>query len=151
MTQMLITPYSGIAGFVTDPVFDTSRNQVIHAHCVSATKMKGIHGPSSPFILHNHLETAEGAVMQVLAPANETITCARFAGARKFLISTGEVTGNVDSDRGCRTQFRTRVADAQKLLENYSSGLHRVIFYGDHVRAAERMGKMLGFQVVREG
>jgi len=151
MTQMLITPYSGMPGFVTDPVFDTSRNEVIHAHCVSATKMKGIHGPSSPYILRNHLETAEGAVMQVLVPANETITCARFAGARKFLISTGEVTGNVDSDRGCRTQFRTRVADAQKMLENYSSGLHRVIFYGDHVRGAERMGKMMGFQVVREG
>ncbi|MEK7751364.1 MAG: hypothetical protein AAB654_05570 [Acidobacteriota bacterium] len=151
MTQMLITPYSGMPGFVTDPVFDTSRNEVIHAHCVSATRMKGIHGPSSPFILRNHLETAEGAVMQVLVPANETITCARFVGAKKFLVSTGEVTGNVDSDRGCRTQFRTRVADAQKMLENYSSGLHRVIFYGDHVRAAERMGKMLGFQVVREG
>jgi L-fucose isomerase-like protein len=151
MTQMLITPYSGMPGFVTDPVFDTSRNEVIHAHCASATKMKGIHGPSSPFILRNHLETAEGAVMQVLVPANETITCARFVGAKKFLISTGEVTGNVDSDRGCRTQFRTRVADAQKMLENYSSGLHRVIFYGDHVRAAERMGKLMGFQVVREG
>jgi hypothetical protein len=151
MTQMLITPYSGMPGFVTDPVFDTGRNEVIHAHCVSATRLKGINGPSSPFILRNHLETAEGAVMQVLVPANETITCARFVGAKKFLISTGEVTGNIDSDRGCRTQFRTRVADAQKMLENYSAGLHRVIFYGDHVRAVERMGKMMGFQVVREG
>jgi hypothetical protein len=37
------------------------------------------------------------------------------------------------------------------MLENYSAGLHRVIFYGDHVRAVERMGKMMGFQVVREG
>jgi L-fucose isomerase-like protein len=151
MTRMLITPYSGMPGFVTDPVFDTSRNEVIHAHCVPATKLKGIHGPSSPSLLRNHLETAEGAVMQVLAPANETITCARFVGARKLLISTGEVTGNVDRDRGCRTQFRTRVADARKMLENYSSGLHRVIFCGDHFRAAGRMGKLLGFQVVREG
>jgi hypothetical protein len=28
--------------------------------------------------------------------------------------------------------------------------LHRVIFYGDHVAAIERMGRLMGFQVVRE-
>jgi L-fucose isomerase-like protein len=151
MTQMLVTSYSGMPGFVTDPVFDLSRNEVIHAHCVAATKMKGIHGPSYPYILRDHLETAEGAVMQVLMPSNETITMARFVGADKFLVSTGEVTGVPDSDRGCRTQIRTRVADAEKMLQGYGNGLHRVIFYGDHVRAIERMGRLMGFQVIREG
>lgn len=152
MTQMLVTGYSGMPGFVTDPVFDLSRNEVIHAHCVAATKMKGIGGPSYPYILRDHLETAEGVVMQVLMPSGgETITMARFVGADKMLVSTGEVTGVVDSDRGCRTQIRTRVADAEKMLGGYGSGLHRVIFYGDHVRAIERMGRLMGFGVVREG
>jgi hypothetical protein len=150
MTQMLVTSYSGMPGFVSDPVIDISRNEVIHAHCVAATKMKGINGPSSPYIVRNHLETAEGAVLQVLMPSNETITCARFAGPEKFLVSTALVTGNVDSDRGCRSQIRTRVADAQKMLEAYGSGLHRVIFYGDHVRTIERMGRLMGFEVVKE-
>lgn len=152
MTQMLVTSYSGMPGFVTDPVFDLSRNEVIHAHCVAATKMKGIDGPSYPYILRDHLETAEGVVMQVLMPSGgETITMARFVGADKMLLSTGEVTGVVDSDRGCRTQIRTRVADAEKMLQGYGAGLHRVIFYGDHVRAIERMGRLMGFQVVQEG
>ena len=151
LTQMLVTSYSGMPGFVSDPVFDLSRNEVIHAHCVAATKMKGIHGPSSPYILRDHLETAEGAVMQVLMPSNETVTMARFVGADKFLVSTAEVTGTVDSDRGCRSQIRTRVADAEKMLQGYGHGLHRVIFYGDHVRAIERMGRLMGFQVIKEG
>ncbi|HWQ55627.1 MAG TPA: hypothetical protein VN442_18210 [Bryobacteraceae bacterium] len=151
MTQMLITSSTGMPGFVTDPVFDISRNEVIHAHCVSATRMKGIDGPSYPYILRDHLETAEGVVMQVLMPSAETITMARFVGADKMLVSTGEVTGVPDSDRGCRTQIRTRVADAEKMLAGYGSGLHRVIFYGDHVRTIERMGRLMGFQVVREG
>ena len=150
MTQMLVTSYSGMPGFVTDPAFDVSRNEVIHAHCVSATKMKGVHGPASPYIIRNHLETNEGAVLQVLMPSNETVTVARFNGPSKMMVSTAEVTGPVDSDRGCRSQVRTRVSDAEKWLQNYTAGLHRVMFYGDHVRDLERMGRLMGFELVRE-
>ncbi len=151
MTQLLITSYSGKPGFVSDPVFDISRNEVIHAHCVSATKMRGIDGPSSPYIIRNHLETNEGAVVQVVMPSGETITVARFTDPKRLLISTAEVTGAVlDSDRGCRSQIRTRVPDAEKWLQTFSAGLHRVIFYGDHVQDVERMGRLMGFEVVRE-
>jgi hypothetical protein len=150
MTQMLVTSYSGMPGFVSDPVFDISRNEVIHAHCVAATKMKGINGPASPYIIRNHLETNEGAVLQVLMPSEEIITVGRFDGPKRFLVSTAEVTGPVDCDRGCRTKIRTRVADAEKWLQNYSAGLHRVIFYGDHVREIERMGRLMGFEVIHE-
>lgn len=150
MTQILLTSYSEMPGFVTDPVFDTSRNEVIHAHCVSATKMKGLRGESSPYIIRDHLETAEGAVLQVLMPVGEVVTVARFAGPSKMLISTGEVTGAEDSDRGCRSQVRTRVKDAEKWLQNYTAGLHRVMFYGDHTRTVERMGRLMGFDVVQE-
>jgi hypothetical protein len=150
MTQLLVTSYSGVPGFVSDPVFDVSRNEVIHAHCVSATRMKGPHGPASPYIVRDHLETHEGAVMQVLMPCDETITVARFNGPGRLLVSTAFVTGYGDSDRGCRTQIRTRVSDAEKWLQNFQAGLHRVIFYGDHTRAIERMGRLMGFEVVAE-
>jgi L-fucose isomerase-like protein len=150
MTQLLVTSYSGRPGFVSDPVFDTSRNEVIHAHCVSATRMKGPDGPAYPYIVRNHLETNEGAVLQVLMPAGETITVARFTEPRKLLVSTAEVTGVPDSDRGCRTQIRTRVGDAEKWLRSYTAGLHRVIFYGDHVRDIDRMGRLMGFEVTKE-
>jgi hypothetical protein len=150
MTQLLLTSYSGMPGFVSDPVFDTSRNEVIHAHCVSATRMKGIGGPASPYILRNHLEINDGVVMQVLMPAGETITCAEFRDPTTMLVSTAEVTAAEDSDRGCRTKIRTRVKDAEKWLQSYSGGLHRVIFYGDHVAALEKMGRLMGFEVVHE-
>lgn len=150
VTQMLVTSYTDMPGFVSDPVFDISRNEVIHAHCVSATRMKGLQGPASPYIVRHHLETNEGAAMQVLMPSGETITVGRFNGPEKFLVSTAEVTGPVDSDRGCRTQVRTRVANAEKWLRRYTAGLHRVIFYGDHVAGIERLGRLMGFEVVRE-
>jgi hypothetical protein len=151
MTQLLVSSYAGVPGFVSDPVFDVSVNEVIHAHCVSATKMKGASGPASPYIIRNHLETNEGAVLQVLMPAAETITVARFADPSRMLVSTAEVIGPGDNQRGCRSQIRTRVADGSRWLHNYSSGLHRVVFYGDHVRAIEMLGRMLAFRVTHEG
>lgn len=150
MTQLLVTSYAGVPGFVSDPVFDASRNEVIHAHCVSATRMKGPSEPASPYIIRNHLETNEGAVLQVLMPAGETITVARFADPGHMLVSTAEVIGPGDNQRGCRSQIRTRVADANRWLHNYSAGLHRVIFYGDHVRTIEMLGRMLAFRVTHE-
>ncbi len=150
MTQLLVTSFSNMPGFVTDPVFDTSRNEVIHAHCVAATKLAGIHGAASPYLVRSHLEDNKGVSMQVLAPESGTVTVARFAKADKFLISTAEVIGNADGPRGCRTKIRTKVSDARKFLRAYSAGLHRVLFYGDHTENIDRLSRLTGFQMVRE-
>ena len=96
-------------------------------------------------------------------PVGDPVTVARFTEPAKLLVSTGEVTGNVDDPRGCRTKIRTRVSDARKFLDNYTvvgkTGLaqagtrdllHRVVFYGDHLTAIERLGRLNGFQVIRE-
>ena len=150
MTQLLITSYSGKPGFVSDPTFDTSRNEVIHAHCVAATCMKGIGGKPSPYIIRSHMEDNKGVSVQVRMPLNEVITCAKFSAPETLLVSAGEVTANVDSPRGCRTKIVTKVADARKFVEGYTGGLHRVVFYGDYIPAVERMGRLMGFRVVKE-
>jgi L-fucose isomerase-like protein len=150
MTQLLLTAFSNKPGFVSDPVFDTSRNEIIHAHCVSATALHGIGGPSAPYIIRSHMEDNKGVSMQVLVPLGDTVTCGKFLTPTNFGVSTGEVIGNVDAPHGCRTKFRTRVADARKFLENFSGGLHRVVVWGNYVRPIEQMGRLIGFQVVRE-
>jgi hypothetical protein len=150
MTQILVTAFSGKPGFVSDPTFDTSRNEVIHAHCVSATKLHGLAAEPSPYILRTHMEDEKGVSIQVEMPIRETITCAKFANPKTFLVSTGEVTANLDDRRGCRTKIITKVADARKMAEGFTGGLHRVIFYGDHSQAIERMGRLMGFKTVRE-
>jgi len=150
MTQILVTSYSGMPGFVSDPTFDTSRNEVIHAHCVSATNLRGLGGKASPYILRTHMEDEKGVSVQVEMPVRETITCGKLCRPDTFLVSTGEVTANLDDRRGCRTKIVTRVADARKMAEGYTGGLHRVIFYGDHSQAIERMGRLMGFRTVRE-
>lgn len=151
MTQLLVTSYSGKPGFVSDPTFDTSRNEVIHAHCVAATCMRGLGGAPSPYSLRTHMEDEKGVSLQVEMPVRETVTVGKFANPNTFLVSTGEVTSNLDDKRGCRTKIVTRVANARKFAEGYTGGLHRVVFYGDHSDAIERMGRLMGFRAVPEG
>jgi hypothetical protein len=150
VSQLLLTSYTGKPGFVSDPVFDTSRNEIIHAHCVAATAMEGLGGRSCPYVIRSHMEDNKGVSLQVMMPEEGTVTVGKFLNAGTFAVSTGEVTGNVNSPRGCRTKIRTRVADARKMLEGYTGGLHRVVVYGDYVRPLEQMGRLMGFKVVRE-
>ena len=65
-------------------------------------------------------------------------------------MSTAEAIGTVDHPRGCRTKIRTRVSNARKFLEAYGTGLHRVLFYGDHTAALERFSRLNGLQITRE-
>ena len=95
-------------------------------------------------------EERKGVSIQVEMPVRETITCGKFSNPKTFLVSTGEVTANLNDRRGCRTKIVTKVADAQKLAEGYTGGLHRVIFYGDHSKVIERMGRLMGFNSVQE-
>lgn len=157
MTQLLVTSYARVPGFVSNPVFDIERNEVQHTHCVGATRMLGFDGPASPYLVRSHTETAEGAVLQVVMPTNQPVTVGIFSAPNKFLFSRAEVVGSVqdaagyrDADTGCRTKIRTRVSDAEKWLANYSTAVHRVVFYGDHIRGIERMGRLMGFETVRE-
>ena len=112
--------------------------------------MLGIGGPASPYIVRSHLETAAGVSLQVLMPIAETITVAKFENARRLMVSTGEVTGNVDSESGCRTQIRTRVKDARKMLAQFRTNVHRVIYYGDYTNVIEKMGRLMAFEIVHE-
>jgi hypothetical protein len=149
-TQMLFGYYCGKPGFVSDPVIDTRTNTVIHAHCVSATRLDGPRGPAAPYIVRSHMEDNKGVSMQVNMRVGQTITLAKLADANTLLVSAGRIIATPDLPRGCRTKVTTQVRDAAKMLENYSSGLHRVLFYGDHLRAAHQMGHLLGLKVVEE-
>ena len=76
---------------------------------------------------------------------------ARLIGSDIMLFSTGKIIDNPDVDRGCRTKITTKVDNAEKILENYSCGLHRVIFYGDHTRDLKRFCRFNDIRILREG
>jgi L-fucose isomerase-like protein len=150
MTHLLFLNLVGKPGFVTDPVIDLATNTIIHAHCVSATKMDGVDGAAAPYIIRNHLEDHRGCVLQVKMRLGEKITMSRLIGSDVLLYSTGEIVGTPDVDRGCRTKIATKVGNAQRFLDNWSCGLHRVVFYGDHAADLRRFCRLKDVRLVNE-
>ena len=158
---MLIFRYAfGIPGFISDPVFDTSENALIHFHCTSATKMDGPAGERLPFTIRTQSDSEQGVSLDVENRIGQVVTCAKFINLDTMLISTGKIFKITHDELGCRTQFWTRVADARKMYHNWGAGvlkggimtlLHRDVFYGDHLQNIKNLGVLMGFNVVEEG
>jgi len=173
VTQVVFLYLEGIPGFVTDPVVDIATNTVIHAHCVSATKMAGPAGPACPYRIRTHLEDLRGASLQVRHQKGVEVTVAKIVAKDtrpydkrpilmspspfdcwrpdQILISTGKIIDSPFLERGCRTKATVKVADAQKMLEGWSYGLHRVLFYGNHMDDVRRFCRFAGIEVTVEG
>lgn len=151
MTQLIFTYLVGRTGFVTDPMFDYSNNTIIHAHCVAATKMEGPDTKTSPYKIRTHLEDNRGVSLQVKMPVGKKVTMARLIGTDLMLYSTGEAVDSPFVERGCRSKLVVKVENIEKFLSNWSSGLHRVIFYGEHTRDVERYCRFMKIRLLREG
>lgn len=157
---MLIFAYAfGIPGFISDPVFDTSSNALIHFHCTSATKMDGPAGKRLPFTIRTQSDSERGVSLDVENRIGQVVTCAKLIDLDTMLISTGKIFKITHDELGCRTQFWTEVADADKMFHNWGAGilkggvmtlLHRAVFYGDHLENIKKLGVLMGFKVVEE-
>jgi hypothetical protein len=159
LTMLMFAYAFGVPGFITDPVFDTSKNALIHFHCTSATKMDGPDGERLPFTIRTQSDSEQGVSLDVENRIGQMVTCAKFIDLDKMLISTGKIFDVTHDELGCRTQFWTRVKDAQSMFLNWGGGvlkggtmtlLHRAVFYGDHSKAIGDLGTLMGFKVVEE-
>jgi hypothetical protein len=162
LTMLLFGYAFGKPGFITDPLFDLAKNAMIHAHCLSATKMDGPAGQRHPFTVRTHRDDSRGASLAVDLRVGQEITCAKLCNLDTMLLSTQKIVEIPDfDDRGCRTQIVARVADAQKMLGNWGSGildcadmmtmLHRVVFYGNHADNVQQLAQLMGLKIVMEG
>jgi hypothetical protein len=162
LTMLLFGYAFGKPGFITDPLFDLSRNAVIHAHCVASTTMDGPGTKRAPFLIRTHRDDNHGAAVEVELRVGQEITCAKLVNLDTVLLSAQKIVEIPDfDDRGCRTQCTAQVADARKMLADWGSGLlektgmmtllHRVVFYGNHVDNVRDLAQLLGLKVVMEG
>jgi len=160
LTMLMFGYAFGVPGFVSDPVFDTAGNALIHFHCTSATKMDGPAGKRLPFTIRTQSDSERGVSLDVENRIGQTVTCAKFINLDTMLISTGKIFKITHDELGCRTQFWTRVRDADKMFHNWGADilkgdtmtlLHRAVFYGDYTQNIKKLGVLMGFNVVEEG
>ncbi|MCD6593895.1 hypothetical protein J7L00_07450, partial [Candidatus Bathyarchaeota archaeon] len=154
ITQLMMRYLTGRPGYVSDPVIDTTSNQIIYVHCVASNRVYGPNGLSNPYIIRSHSEDRKGAAVQSLMPLGETVTTLRInVEAKAMCIHQGITVANIEDDRACRTKLAAET-DAERILENWNAevdfGWHRVTLYGDWRRQAINLARLLGLKIIEE-
>jgi len=150
VTMIMIRHLASRPGFISDPVFDLPKNQIIYAHCVAPNKVYGPKGVSNPYILRSHAEDGKGAVVQSLMPVGQVVTTVEANVREKALVvHTGKTVANIDEPKACRTKLATQ-ANVDKILSNWRWGWHRVTFYGDWRKDVKNLATLMRFKVYEE-
>ncbi len=152
ITMVALGHLAGRPGFISDPVFDTSKRQIIYAHCVAPWKVFGPEGPSNPFHIRDHSEDRKGAAVRSLMPLDYMTTTMKFMPQEKLaVLHQGKTVANLDIDRACRTKLAVEVkGDVDRLLNGWRHGWHRVTFYGDLKEPVAELSKALGVELIEE-
>ena len=153
-TMVAITALTkGRPGYISDPVIDTSKGQIIYAHCVASNKAFGPLGKSNPFSIMTHSEDRQGASVRSYLPENYiTTTLEIHSDKKEILLHQAVAVDNDPDDRACRTKLCAEpIGDIEKLFTQWDKwSWHRVTFYGDLKEPVFALADVLGFNVIEE-
>jgi hypothetical protein len=154
LSMLMARLLTGRPGFVSDPTIDTSKNQIVYAHCVATTKPFGPRSDSNDYRIRTlHNRDPLGACAESMLPAEYMTTTFRTNVARRqMVVHQAKARGPLDSEKGCRTKLIGEVCgDSFKMLDRWMDfGWHRVTVYGDAKEPLIEFGKALGLEVVQE-
>ena len=149
--SMLTRYLTGRPGYVSDPVIDTSSNQIIYAHCVAPSKVFGQNDPrTAQMFIRSHAEDKKGASVQVIFPEGEKLTTVQQNITQGWATVHSSVScGNVGGDNGCRSKLAA-TCNAEAMLHKWMPLWHRVTVFGDYRREMEYLFRMKGFRIIEE-
>jgi hypothetical protein len=143
----------GRPGYISDPVMDTAKRQIIYAHCVASNRAFGPQGEANPFQILTHSEDRKGASVRSILPLGYMTTTIEINPDRKqILFHQGKAVANDPNDRACRTKLAVEpVGDIEKLFTMWDQwGWHRVTCYGDLKEPVFGLADALGWKIVQE-
>jgi hypothetical protein len=153
-TMLMINAITGgRPSFISDPVIDTTKRQIIYAHCVAPNKMFGPDGLTNSYEILTHSEDRQGASVRSILPIGYLITTLQIRQPQKeILIHSGKSVDNDPNDRACRTKLAVEPAgDVEKLFRMWDQwGWHRVTCYGDIRESVYSLANAIGWKVVEE-
>jgi len=143
----------GRPGYISDPVIDTAKRQIIYAHCVASNKVFGPKGPTNPFQILTHSEDRQGACVRSILPTGYMTTSLQIRQEQKeILFHQAKAISNDPDDRACRTKLAAEPAgDIEKLFTMWDQwSWHRVTFYGDIKEPVFALADAMGWKIVDE-
>jgi hypothetical protein len=147
------TMTNGRPGYISDPVIDTSKRQIIYSHCVASNKVFGPQGETNPFQIMTHSEDRNGASVRSILPVNHITTTLEIDKDKKeILFHQAMALDNDPDDRACRTKLCAEpIGDIEKLFTMWDTwGWHRVTFYGDLKEPVHSFADAIGWKVTEE-
>ena len=153
-TMVTVTALTqGRPGYISDPVIDTAKRQIIYAHCVASNRVFGPEGRRNPYQILTHSEDRQGASVRSILPIGYMTTSLEFEQSRKqVLFHQGKAVDNDPNDRACRTKLAAEpVGDIEKLFGEWDQwGWHRVTYYGDLKEPIYALAEEMGYKVLEE-
>lgn len=143
----------GRPGYISDPVIDTARREIVYAHCVASNRVFGPQGPENPYSIMTHSEDRQGASVRSILPVGYLTTSMQINKDRKEILLHQAISRDNDpDDRACRTKLCAEpLGDMEKLFTRWDQwGWHRVTFYGDLRESAYALADKIGWKVVEE-
>lgn len=149
--SMLILYLTGRPGYVSDPVMDTSSDQITYAHCVACRKVFGKEDKRTcQYYIRSHAEDQMGASVQVIFPEGEPLTTVNLNHVEGWAsIHSGVSTGNAFGDAGCRSKLVAKV-NAYALLKNWMPQWHRVTVFGEYREVFKNLFRIKGLAIHEE-
>jgi hypothetical protein len=147
------TMTQGRPGYISDPVIDTSKRQIIYAHCVASNKVFGPNGSENPYSIMTHSEDRQGAAVRSVLPVGYLTTTLKIDQDRKeILLHQAKAVSNDPDDRACRTKLCAEpVGDIEKLFTMWEKwSWHRVTYYGDLKKQVYSLADAMGWKVIEE-
>ncbi|MCK7473236.1 MAG: hypothetical protein MZV49_06300 [Rhodopseudomonas palustris] len=116
----------GRPGYISDPVIDTAKRQIIYAHCVASNRAFGPQGAANPFEILTHSEDRQGASVRSHPARRLHDDHARDLdpNRKEILFHQAKAVGNDPDDRACRTKLvrRARRATSRSSSASGTSG-----------------------------
>jgi len=143
----------GRPGYISDPVIDTAKRQIIYAHCVASNRVFGPGGSTNPFQILTHSEDRQGASVRSIMPVGyKTTTIEIHPDRKEILFHQAKSVDNDPDDRACRTKLAAEpIGDLEKLFRAWDQwGWHRVTCYGDLKEPVYGLADVLGWKMIEE-
>ena len=153
VTMIAMKHLTGRPGFISDPVLDTAKRQIICCHCVATTKPLGPESKSNPYEILSHSEDRGGNSVRSFLPVGFKVTAIEIhPGLQEVYCYRAKAVENVVNDLGCRTKLACEVdGDMERLFTFWDRyNWHRVTFYGDLWEPAKELAAALHFKFIAE-
>ncbi len=136
-------------GFISDPVLDQQRNEVIYYHCYAPINPYGNNTRVPYTITPAHLYSKRASIYVEL-PVNEVVTAVQIMPDMKTIVlHKAKTLRNEYSVAACATKL-VASANTDALARNWRTLWHRVVVYGDLAEDFKDLATLLGLKVIEE-